>query len=238
MNTIKTLVVMTLLITSYLTQAQTKTIEVGGSAEMKVAPDQSVLHINISAHKMEFGQAVEALSKKESKILKKIESLGYNSKKVKTQNFSVRENTIWRNGTRYDSGYIASQSMKLEFTNTTQRIAKILNTFSEGKTDAQISFSFKLSDELEDKMTEQLIEMAVKDAKTKAGLLAKYSEVTIKSVAKIIYNTPQGNSAPVYGRMEMAMSDGLMSKSSGSSNGFQADDITLTDQVMIIYEIE
>ncbi|MFY0600000.1 MAG: SIMPL domain-containing protein [Cyclobacteriaceae bacterium] len=219
--------------------AQTKSIEIGGYGEMKVAPDQGILSINIRSHRMTFSNAVKALSKKENKILETIEALGYDKEDVRTSNFSVRENIIWRNGTRYDSGYIASQYMALEFPNSKERIAKILNEFSSEKTEAEINFSFKLSDSKREELNAQVIELAVNDAKTNAKLLAKFSGATIKGVLKIKYHVAQQSSYPTHNRMEMMAFDSSANlKSSGGSNGFQADDITLSDSVTIFYEIE
>ncbi len=219
-------------------QAQKRTIEITGNGEMKIAPDQGILQINIRAHRMSFGEATTALSKKEDNVLKKLEKLGYKKEDVRTSNFSVNENIIWRNGTRYDSGFIASQYMTMEFPNSKERIAKILNAFSEGKMDAEIGFGFKLSDKLRNEMNAKVIELAVNDAKMNADLLAKYTGITIKSVNKIEYHTSQNMGGPIYSRMEMEDYSAPQLKSAGGSQGFQAQDITLSDQVTIHYEIE
>ena len=91
-----------------------------------------------------------------------------------------------------DSGYIASQSMSMEFPNSKENIGKILTAFSEGKpkkVDAEISFGFKLSDDLRSKLNAQVIEKAVRDAKKNADLPAKYTGVSVKSVLRIEYHT-------------------------------------------------
>ncbi|MFT6868262.1 MAG: hypothetical protein ACJA08_003112 [Cyclobacteriaceae bacterium] len=219
-------------------EAQTRKIEITGNGEMKIAPDQGILQINIRAHQMSFGEAITALGKKEENVLKKMEKLGYKKENVRTSNFSVNENIIWRNGTRYDSGYIASQYMTIEFPNAKERIAKILNAFSEGKMDAEISFGFKLSDNLKNEMNAKVIELAVNDARKNADLLAKFTGMTIKSVLKIEYHINQNVGGPVYGRMEMGDYNVAQFKSTGESQGFEAQDIPLSDQVTIHYEIE
>lgn len=225
-------------VTQTQAQTQTRRIEIGGYGEMKIAPDQGVLNITLEARRMDFGATVEELSKKEKHILKLIASLGYDEETVRTSNFMVRDNIIWKKGTRYDSGFIAGQSMTFDFPNSKKNIADILNTFSSGKTDAEIRFSFKLSDELKEKMNAQVVELAVKDARENAELLAKYSGVKIKSVLKIEYHIAQNQIAPQYNRMEMSFDAASSMKSAGGSQGFNAEDITLSDRVTIYYEIE
>lgn len=220
------------------TNAQSRRIEIGGYGEMKVTPDQGILYISIDALEMQFGEAVTSLGKKEKHILKLIASLDYEKEIVKTTHFSVRENTIWRNGTRYDSGFIASQSMSFEFPNTKEQIAKIINGFSDKKTDAQINFSFKLSDELKDKLNAQVLKLAVDDAKMNAELLAKYSGVSIKSILKINYQASNELISHSSGVRQMEAYGSLDIKSAGNSTGFQAEEITLSDRVTIFFEIE
>lgn len=219
------------------TNAQSRRIEIGGYGELKVSPDQGVLNINIKAHEIEFGETVSSLTKKENHILKIIESLNYDAKDVKTFNFSVRENTIWRKGTRYDSGFIASQSMSIKFPNSKKNIAEIINGFNDKKTDAQINFGFQLSEELKIEKNETLIALAVADAKMNADLLAKYSEVKITSVLKIEYHISENSSYPRNEIMADFNSPNMM-KSANVSQGFNAQDITLSDRVTVYYEIE
>jgi uncharacterized protein len=230
---------------SILAFAQTNParIEIQGYGEMKIAPDQGILQINVNTLQLEFGKAVTELSKKEALIIKKLESLGYKKENIRTSNFSVRENIIWRDGTQYDSGYIASQSMSMEFPNSKENIGKILTAFSaekSSKVDAEISFSFKLSDELRNKLNAQVLEKAVLDARKNADLLAKYNGVTAKSILRIEYHTNSANQPyPVRNMMYESADYGRASmKSAGGSEGFQAEDITISDNVTIFYSIE
>ncbi len=218
-------------------------IEIQGHGEIKIAPDQGILQINVNILQMEFGKAVTELGKKEALIIKKLEALGYKKETIRTSNFSVRENTIWRNNTRVDSGYIASQNMSMEFPNSKENIGKILTAFSEGKNskvEAEISFGFKLSDDLREKLNAQVIEKAVQDARKNADLLAKYAGVTVKSVLRIEYHTnPAAQPYPMRNAMfESADYSQASMKSGGGSEGFQAEDITISDNVTIFYSVE
>lgn len=233
--TMKYFTLITMLALATTLSAQTKTLEIQGSGEIKVAPDQGILYLDLDAKAMDFGEAVNLLSKNEKLILKKLESLGYKAEKVKTTNFSVRENIIWRNGTRIDSGYIASQSMRLEFPNSKKNIGEFLDKFQAGKTDAQIRFGFTLSDELKASSKEKVLEKAVKDAKRNAELLAKFSEVELGGVSRIIYGTQTISTAPMY---EMKAASFAMRDSASGSDGFQAEDITVEEQVTIHYIIK
>ncbi|WP_258105266.1 SIMPL domain-containing protein [Marinoscillum sp. MHG1-6] len=234
----KYLIISALLIATHtLLLAQQNTLEIKGSAELKVSPDQGILYLDLNAIAMNFNEAVSQLTNREKRVLKKLKNMGYEEEKVKTTNFSVRENIFWRNGMRIDSGYIATQSMVLEFPSSSKRIGEFLNQFQNGNTEAEIRFGFTLSDKLRETTKEQVLEKAVADAKKNAALLARFSDVSLGSVSKIIYGATSNPGMPMY-EMKAAYAMKESAMMGPDSQGFQAQDITVTEQVTIHFLIE
>lgn len=220
------------MLTASVLSAQTRQLQIRGEASIQVAPDLGILNIQLNAHGMEFSKAISGLSALEKDVLKKLEKIGYKREQVKTADFSVYENRVWYEGRSYDSGYVARQSMSLEFANTKEKIGEILNTFATEDTNMELSFTFGLSQSLEQAKSDEVIALAVKDAKRNADLIAAASGVSLGHVLRIDYHVDASVFSP---RDEMYRMDAKMT---GSSEGFEAKALTVSDGVVITYEIE
>ena len=204
-------------------------LQVSGRSEMNVMPDVGILTLSISEVKLEFNAALSALDKKTSKVKKQMIKLGFSKEDLKTRSFSIRENTIYDGRKRRDSGYVANQSVILEFNYSKERISEILSEFAEESVGMQLSFAFKLSDSLKAKSKEQLMAMASKDAQQKAALLASNFGLQLDKVMSITYGTaPAQMNNPLYRTSSMAM-DEMPAKAYVS--GFTPEFIKLTETV-------
>lgn len=212
----------------------TRQLVIRGEAKLMVSPDQAVLSVTLNTQEMEFNKAIARLSEREKDVIKKLEKLGYKKEQIKTSDFSVYENRVWWEGRSYDSGYVARQSMALEFVNTKEKISEILNAFGASTTEAEISFAFGLSDDLEKKKQEEVIKLAIADAKQKAELIAVASGVTLGGVLKIDYHTEQIGVNPVP-MMDYRMKSEM---DAAQSEGFEAKEIILFDGVVISFELK
>ena len=100
-------------LTSIISTAQNENnseiLEVVGIAEMSIAPDIGILNITINEIDLQFGQSINGLNNKSKDINNQLLKLGFEKSAIKTDNFDVRKNTIYRNNKNIDSGYIAKQ---------------------------------------------------------------------------------------------------------------------------------
>ena len=129
-------------------KAEIKSLEVVGAGEISVSPDIGVLSIGIIKIDSLFSEAISGLNNKSIDISSQLKEIGFSEENIKTKNFNVRRNQVYRNNRHVDSGYIATQQIKLDFQNNKQNITKILNQFSGSSKDVDLSFNFKLSDSL------------------------------------------------------------------------------------------
>ena len=225
-----------LIIFSVTLQAQDKETEqilkISGHAELFVAPDLGVLHINISAIDLTASKAINKLNEKTRDVSRQLNSIGFKETEIKTTSFQINENRIYREGEHKDSGYVASQSVEVEFQNNRDLITKILNTFSGSQTDFKLNFSFKLSEKKRVEVKNELIRLSIDDAKQKSLLIAKAAGIKLGKIVEI-------NSGVVYN--EPYISRGLAStaaKMEGDMLGFTPQDLMFNENIIMMWEFE
>ena len=207
-------------------------LKVSGNSKTSVAPDVGVLNVNVNNIDMSASQAIVGLNNKTKEVYNKLASLGIKENDIKTINFSISENRVYRRDEYRDSGYVASQTVQVEFAAKKERISEILTAFSDTKTNFQLGFSFKLSDELKKKVKNDLIKDAITDAKEKANLIASSAGVKLMKITEINYGVFNENIyQPMYDMASMA-------KSGNEIAGFTPQDIELNDRVIVMWEIE
>jgi len=236
----KKIITILLLVQSFLLCAQDKknvaTISVKGVSNLKLQPDEGMLNLSANFIGLDVNQAMLGLDKKTKELIKQIVASGLNEKDIKTTNFQLNKHSVYRRGAAKDSGYFATQSLQVKFNYSKEKVAKILNTFSDSKADYNMHFNFMLSDTLSKQTEATLIKLAVKDAKLKANHLATESGVKIKAIKTIDYGQV-ANIAPY----PLTRTRGMMmaeDSGQGALQGFTPDDIELNDEVQIVWELE
>lgn len=218
--------------------SQDSELEIVGHGRLTATPDVGIFHISISEVRIGFGESVAALTEKENQVYKLIESLGYSIENVKSSEYSVGANTIWKRGHRYDSGYYAHERLSLEFDNEKSKIAEFINAFSKNDINTEINFTFKLSDELRKNLREKVILNAISDANSKAEIIANSKGLKVGTVIKIKYgNIPAESPFFISDDFEDIIEVPATEQSS-LSRGFSVKDIVITDKVLIRFELK
>jgi len=210
-------------------------INVKGTSNLKVQPDEGMLNLSASFIGLDVNQAMQGLDKKTKELTKQIIAAGLNEKDIKTTNFQLNKHSVYRRGVSKDSGFFATQSLQIKFKYSKENVAKILNSFAQSKSDYNMNFNFMLSDTLKKQTESNLIKLAVKDARYKANILAVEAGVKLKNIKSIEYGIII--QVPYY---PMAKTRSMMADSNGETamEGFTPDDLDLNDEVLIVWEIE
>ena len=225
-------------ITSFSQQKENPTITVIGIARMTVTPDLGTLNISVSEIRLQMGDAIKALEVKSNHYNELLKELGFSEKDIKTTSFSVNQYRVYREREYIDSGYIASQKIKLEFQYDQKTLQKILTEFSKSEKPIDFSFDFQLSEQLKQKVQSQILDYAVKDGNEKANLIAKSAGLKLLRIKDIAYGT--------WGRdagMQLVEKNRPYASYSAAGNdsrniNFTPDDLVLRDTVMLIWQIE
>ncbi len=159
------------------------TLSVNGNGKVDASPDLVVVYFNIETK----GDTSKAASDSNTEIYNDLKSslmaLGFSEDEIQTQSYSVNPNYVWENNQNKQEGYIATHQVKVEFSiEDKEKISDVIDSGVDSG--AGISYvSFELSQELQSQYKAEAIEMASKDAKSKAEALANGLD---KSVGKLV----------------------------------------------------
>lgn len=211
LTTMKTYFFIMMLMLPLLATAQrTSDLVTAGKAMTEVTPDISIININVSATHLNYGKAMDLLQQKADETKRFLNKKGIAKSYITSENFAINKEYAYENRKQVNKGYKATLSIKLEFKNDLKQVNKVLNALGESSPEAEVNIWHKVSQELQDKVNDQLIEAAIKDAKHKAELIAKNTNQVIYRIQKINYGVEEKQSvAPHIESKYMAMDRSL-----------------------------
>lgn len=213
-------------------------INVVGSAKVSVSPDMGILNIRLSETKSKMNEAVSSLGKKSNYYFEVLKGLSFKEEEIKTTSFAISKNRVYKNRQYIDSGYIASQNIKLEFHYDKKVISKILNRFSKSDEQIDFSFNFKVSEKLKKDVQLQIIESAIEDAKLKSERISSSSGLSLKKIKNISYGH-NGNSNNVMKSTRISSYDSeLNNTNNGTTYNFTPENIIFSNNITIIWIAE
>jgi len=214
-----------------------KILEVVGFAKVAITPDIGVLNININHIDSIFSNSINGLNNKSQDINKQLKEIGFEQSAIRTNNFDVQKNSVYRNNKTIDSGYIATQQIQLEFKNDKNNITKILTQFSKSNTEFDLNFNFKLSDTLKESVQREIIKLATEDAFNKAKLISNASKIEMDKVRKINYGNNFNAGMQLYNN-DQGLNEIVIRGKSSISEGFTPSDIVYTDNILVIWNLK
>lgn len=169
------------------------TVTGNGQATIKVMPDLVRVYFNVQTRGETSSEATENNSEIVDDLITELVKQGFERKQIETTNFNVYPDYTWENNKRRENGYVATHSIRIEL--STDDIDKIGDVVDAGvNAGAGISYiSFELSQDLENQYKAEALELAAKDAKTKAQAVANGLG---KDLGKLI--STQGNDFNYY----------------------------------------
>lgn len=212
-------------------QMDQKVIEVEGLASIKVDPDIVKVNIESTAQDMVYSSAVTKVNQNSDRIINILKSNGFTN--LKSVNFSVNKVRDYRDDA--DKGYLASQSLALEFPVEKEAINKAINLLSDKNISSEFNFSFDLSDKKRIEAENKLVSEAVKNATARMELLAQTGNIFTGKILKVNYHGKEQFFQPT---------DGLFFKSEEAAkpeyqfSGLNISQINLSDNVSVTWEIK
>lgn len=171
----------------HLAKAQTqRTIEVEGNSEMMIIPDEASIDIHVQKKAMKVSDATKELNEASKKITDAFQQSVLTTYEISANNYYVQVNRIYQKGTSKDSGYVASQKLKIKISNIEQELSKaveLINTIG----DQSMNVSFGISKEMQKRYKDQLLESALHDAQSKARKISEIMGLKKTAVYKVQY---------------------------------------------------
>lgn len=154
-------------------------IEVEGFSERKLAPDEAVFSIQLEEKSMKVNDAVKVLNTKSNNLADALKKAKIKDYKLVADNYSVNINRIYRSGYARDSGYIASQNLRIVTKSTNEDLQKIVEAI-QGAGDMSFNLNFQVSEATQKSLDDTLLVEALKNAESRALLISQ--TLNIKSI--------------------------------------------------------
>lgn len=209
-----------------------RTIEVKGTGTFRTMPDLGILMIEAEVVSGQFADAVKEINAKTEKLTAQLQMIGFKKDEIKTADFSVGKHTVWENNTNVEKGYRARQSISVEFPHSKERIGTIITSFMGSDNEVRFSFGFTLSEKKEAMVKDEVLKRAVRDARARAEVIAAAAQQKIGAVKRILYG-----SAALQPVMQTAMYK-TMAAGNEQSSGFDVKELSFSDDVTIMWELQ
>jgi uncharacterized protein YggE len=161
-------------------------MQVVGKAIIESVPENIQIHIPVRMIDSSFVICADKLAVKLKNLQKELENTGIKTDHIKTLDFSVKENFVYKERERKREGYVGTANMQITDIYSSKLLGNTLEVLKQ--IEMPYSIGFELSDRQRENLTESAIQKAVQDAKNKAGLLALASGVELKRITRIAYD--------------------------------------------------
>ncbi|WP_209332422.1 SIMPL domain-containing protein [Lunatimonas salinarum] len=224
---------LTILLTAGTCLGYSQQILVEGKSEMKVLPDEAVLLLTLSETAMTTSEVTNALNKKAKEVSEALKKSGVKDYDFSAENYYVNVNRIYTKGTAKDSGYVASQLIRVVVGDTSEGLVKAMEAVQQA-VDLSFQLQFRISEGKRKGYETQLLTWALEDAKRQAQVIAEAMGISEYQVHQVDY-TSSTTFPPVMYRAEA-----MMMKASDDRVGptLQADEQTISDAVRVTFRFE
>ncbi len=149
------------------------TISVQGTSTIQATPDLVAVYFNIQTNGTTSSEANDADAVIYGNLTSALLSMGFNNSQIGTDSFTIYPNVVYDSlGNATNEGYIASQTVKLEFSaNDTNKLASVIDAGANAGAGVS-SIDFELSQALQNQYKSQALTLASQDAKVKADAVA------------------------------------------------------------------
>ncbi|WP_297335600.1 SIMPL domain-containing protein [Algoriphagus sp.] len=165
-------------------------IEVEGYSLRMVNPDEAVLMINLEEKAMKVVDASKVLNTKTQKLADELKKAKVRDYKLIADNYSVDINRIYRSGTSRDSGFVARQSLRIVTSSTNEDLQKIIEAINSAG-DMSFQLGFQISEATQKSLENTLLTEALKNAESRARLIAETLNIRSIRVHHVSMDTPR-----------------------------------------------
>ena len=161
-------------------QEEEHTLSVSGSAEKSTAPDTASLSIGVVVQTSTAQKASDGNAVLMGAVIKELKNLGLEDKDIQTSMLSIQP--VYKyNGARTIDSYSASNNVRVT-TEKLDMVSEIIDRSTAAGANQIGGVSFSVSEEKQKELRDELLAEAVKDASSKANILAENLDVRIVGV--------------------------------------------------------
>ena len=213
-----------------------KTIRVTGTAQLSLRPDVTVVTMTLQGAEPEYSAALNRASREAETLRDVLERLHFEREELKTLSFHVNaeyegyeEAGVWKQ--RF-TGYRFEHMLKVSFDSENERLGAVLTALADSAVSPMLQLSFTVKDP--ETAKKALLSQAVADAREKALLLAEASGARLKALQSVDHAAAE----PSFDARATHLLDAAMSAKGRIEMNLEPDEITITDDVTCVWEME
>lgn len=215
-----------------------RTVRVTGNGRMKITPDVTRITLSLEGVCPDYGGAYARCARDSASLKDLLSGFGFKGSDLKTLDLSVdpryegyEEEGVYKQRL---AGYGYRHVLKLEFIRDNELLGKLLTALAGSPAAPELNISYVAGDP--EAAKNELIRRAVKDAESKAAILAEAAGVTLGKLISVDYSVARLD-FEISPMSRMMKSEQLSSDSAGISVDIEPDDIELTDTVTLIFAV-
>ena len=219
----------------------TRTIKVTGKSKIQALPDYTKISLTITATLPEYDKCLAKSVEDMNTIVECIKQFGFERKELKSSNFEINRKTEgyrdkYNDWKYHFIGYEYTQDLNFSFQNDNKRLGQILYALAHLSIIPEIRISYFCSDV--EIIKNQLLELAIQDAKTKAELLTSAAGVKLCEILDIDYSWISVTFESEDMKFCQPTGAADLCESAAYDVDFEPDDIDTSDSVRITFRIE
>lgn len=203
-----------------------RTITVTGRGEITLCPDTAKLTMELREEGAEHAAVTDACDDRAELLLTALGKAGIARDLVKVLSMRVEAHYKTTDGTRMLAGYTAEQRLLLLCKSEAGILADVLKAVLSSGASPLLSLDYIVRDP--EQYRAQLISLAVEDAAHKADIIAQAANVRLGPLLNVTYAQPAA----------MPLRTMHMAARGDFGANLTPDDMTLSDEITAVYEIE
>lgn len=160
-------------------------VKIQGECIVRAIPENIVFYLEISERDDNYSKCLSKALQSRNKLREKLLKNGIEDSTIKTIDISVKE--VYHSQENPKPKFQAIMSMQIENKYTLKLSDDVVKSILNETFELEFSISFKLSEIQKEKMRTNAIELALKDAFSKAEILSKNSNVKLGNINTITY---------------------------------------------------
>lgn len=186
--------------TNIFSQTTTRQIITEGKSSVKLVPEELWFTVSLTARDSNYSKCADMAIEKINNIKKLFVKNGIDEKLIKANRYSIKKETRYDHKSRKSifDGYKATIPITIRTKKEYEKNDKIFELI-KNNLESNFNLNFSLSDKQTKAVKEELIKLAVEDAKQKSVIIAQSAGIKLGKIKNIQYGEPnliKGNPQP------------------------------------------
>jgi uncharacterized protein len=163
-------------------------LTVEGKAIIKEIPENVLISISLSSRDPDYSVCSDNLKKNSNSFQKELVSKGIDPKIIKTSGLNIEEESEYQNNTRKRIGYKGTVNLSIECPFSDKVLSTVMETIKKNPYQFTYVVNFVFSESQKQEIINYAVEKSIADAKLKAEIIAKASNLDLIRIKSIVYS--------------------------------------------------